>query len=81
MKLVKKNTSFEELTPTLLNTFIEKILVHEIEVDAEGKRSQKIEIVYNFIGSVELPKEAYHEEAVEPIELPKHERRKSKKSA
>ena len=34
MKLVKKHTSFEELTPTLLNTFIEKILVHEVEVDA-----------------------------------------------
>ena len=81
MKLVKKNTSFEELTPTLLNTFIEKILVHEIEVDAEGKRSQKIEIVYNFIGSVELPEEAYREAAEEPIELPLRESRKRKKSA
>ena len=81
MKLVKKNTSFEELTPTLLNTFIEKILVHEIEVDAEGKRSQKIEIVYNFIGSVELPEEAYQEAVEEPIELPLRESRKRKKSA
>ena len=76
MKLVKKHTSFEELTPTLLNTFIEKILVHEVEVDAEGQKRQKIEIVYNFIGSVELPKEAYHEEAGEAIELPKREKRK-----
>lgn len=76
MKLVKKHTSFEELTPTLLNTFIEKILVHEVEVDAEGQKRQKIEIVYNFIGSVELPKEAYHEEAIEAIELPKREKRK-----
>ena len=81
MKLVKKNTSFEELTPTLLNTFIEKILVHEIEVDAEGKRSQKIEIIYNFIGSVELPEEAYQETAEEPIELPLRESQKRKKSA
>lgn len=81
MKLVKKNTSFEELTPTLLNTFIEKILVHEIKVDAEGKKSQKIEIVYNFIGSVELPEEAYQETAEEPIELPLRESRKRKKSA
>ena len=76
MKLVKKHTSFEELTPTLLNTFIEKILVHEVEVDAEGQKRQKIEIVYNFIGSVELPKEAYHGEAIEAIELPKREKRK-----
>lgn len=76
MKLVKKHTSFEELTPTLLNTFIEKILVYEVEVDAEGQKRQKIEIVYNFIGSVELPKEAYHGEAGEAIELPKREKRK-----
>lgn len=81
MKLVKKHTSFKELTPTLLNTFIEKILVHEVEVDEDGKKRQKIEIIYNFIGSVELPKEAYHEEAAEPIELSKRERRRSKKSA
>ena len=76
MKLVKKHTSFEELTPTLLNTFIEKILVHEVEVDAEGQKRQKIEIVYNFIGSVELPKEAYHGETGEAIELLKREKRK-----
>lgn len=68
MKLVKKNTHLEELTPTLFNTFTEKILVHEIEVDAGRKRSQKIEIIYNFIGSVELPGETYYE-ATEPIEL------------
>ena len=68
MKLVKKNTHLEELTPTLFNAFTEKILVHEIEVDAERKRSQKIEIIYNFIGSVELPGETYYE-ATEPIEL------------
>ena len=68
MKLVKKNTHLEELRPTLFNTFTEKILVHEIEVDAGRKRSQKIEIIYNFIGSVELPGETYYE-ATEPIEL------------
>ncbi len=79
MKLVKKHTSFEELTPTLLNTFIEKILVHEVEVDAEGQKRQKIEIVYNFIGSVELPKEAYHGETGEAIELPKREKEKSRR--
>lgn len=79
--LDKKHTSFEELTPTLLNTFIEKILVHEVEIDAEGKKHQEIEIVYNFIGSVELPEEATREEASEPVELPKRESRRSKKSA
>lgn len=36
--LAEKYTSFEELTPTLMNTFIEKILVHEVEVDADGQK-------------------------------------------
>ena len=63
-----------------INTFIEKILVHEVQVDAAGQKSQKIEIVYNFIGSVELPEEAHQEAAEEPIELPLHRGRKKKKS-
>ena len=42
---------------------------------------QAIEIVYNFIGSVELPEEAYQAEVAEPIELPQPKSRKRKKSA
>lgn len=80
IKLVKQTTSFEELTPTLLNTFIEKILVHDVEVTADGQKRQKIEIVYNFIGSVELPEEAVAADSV-TIELPQPKGNKRKKSA
>ena len=31
MKVVRKYTSFEELTPTLLREFVEKIVIHESE--------------------------------------------------
>lgn len=80
IKLVKQTTSFEELTPTLLNTFIEKILVHDVEVTEDGQKRQKIEIVYNFIGSVELPEEAVAADSV-TIELPQPKGNKRKKSA
>lgn len=59
MNVVRKYTSFEELTPTLLREFVEKIVVHEA-VALDGKRrgkqrTQKIEIYYSFVGKVDLP--------------------------
>ncbi len=33
MNVVRKHTSFEELTPTLLREFVEKIVVHECSYD------------------------------------------------
>ncbi|MEY8576417.1 DUF4368 domain-containing protein [Oscillospiraceae bacterium 21-37] len=49
----------EELTPTLLREFVEKIVIHESEA-LDGKRRgklrrQEIEIYYSFVGKVELP--------------------------
>jgi len=59
MDVVRKNINFEELTPTLLREFVEKIIVHEA-VATDGKRHgkyrhQEIEIYYTFVGKVDLP--------------------------
>lgn len=59
LAVVRKYTSFEELTPTLLREFVEKIVVHEA-VALDGKkrgkqRTQAIEIYYSFVGKLELP--------------------------
>jgi DNA invertase Pin-like site-specific DNA recombinase len=56
IELVKKHTEFNEFTPTLLNEFIEKVIVHEAE-RVDGVRTQEIEIFLNFIGKFELPSE------------------------
>ena len=56
MNIVRKYTSFEELTPTLLREFIEKIVVHECSYDENKNRRQEIEIYYSFVGKVDLPK-------------------------
>ena len=57
MNVVRKYTSFEELTHTLLREFIEKIVVHECSYDENGTRRQDIDIYYSFVGKVELPDE------------------------
>ena len=55
MNVVRRHTSFEELTPTLLREFVEKIVVHECSYDENKTRRQDIEISYSFVGKVDLP--------------------------
>ena len=59
LSVVHKYISFEELTPTLLREFVEKIVVHEATA-LDGKkrskqRTQAIEIYYSFVGKADLP--------------------------
>ena len=50
---IKENAVPKELTATLLNTMIEKILIHAPEIDDKGERTQEIEIYYRFIGKID----------------------------
>jgi hypothetical protein len=53
--IVRKYTDFTELTPAMLNEFVEKIIVHEAEGERHGYgRVQKVEIFLNFIGYMNL---------------------------
>ena len=54
MELAKKYTDFSELTTSMINEFIEKIIVHAPE-KLDGDRVQEIEIYLKFIGHFELP--------------------------
>ena len=51
--LIKQFSSPTELTAEMLNTLIEKIVVHEATKDADGKRTQEIEIFYRFVGKID----------------------------
>lgn len=42
-----------ELTPTIVNEFVKKIIVHAPD-KSSGHRRQKIELVWNFNGEVNL---------------------------
>ena len=54
LKVVKRYTKIEELTPEILNSFIEKIYIGETE-KYDGRKMQEVEIIYKFIGAINLP--------------------------
>ena len=53
MDLFKSYADPKELTAELLNTLIEKIVIHESTKDENGNRDQTIEIFYRFVGNIE----------------------------
>lgn len=54
LKVVKSYTEIEELTPEILNSFIEKIYIGETE-KYDGRKMQEVEIIYKFVGAINLP--------------------------
>jgi len=51
---VRKYTDITELTPTILNEFIQRIEVHAPD-KSTGKRTQQIDIFYNAVGVIDIP--------------------------
>ena len=51
--LIKQYINPSELTSDLLNTLIEKIVVHEAVKKDDGSREQEVEIFYRFIGKID----------------------------
>ena len=51
--LIKQYSEPTELTAEMLNTLIEKIVVHEAVKDSDGTRTQEIEIFYRFVGKID----------------------------
>ena len=56
MKLVNKYTDIRELDTEIVRTFIDKIIVYEAKKVGKCKE-QKIKIIYNCVGVVEIPEE------------------------
>ena len=50
LAIIDKYESFDHLTITMLNEFIDKILVHERERKNSVETTQEVEIYFNFIG-------------------------------
>lgn len=70
--LAKKYTDFSELTTTMINEFIDKIIVHAPE-KIDGDRVQEVEIYLKFIGRFDLPEpELTAEEAKRQEQLRRH---------
>ncbi len=54
LALVKKYVEIPELTTTIVNELIKKIIVYAPD-KSNGKRIQRIKIIFNFLGKVDLP--------------------------
>ena len=48
--LIEKYENFQELTTTMLNEFVEKVLIHERDRKGSSQTTQEIEIYFNFVG-------------------------------
>jgi len=57
IKLVERYENFDELTITMLNEFIEKIVVYERDRKGAIDSPQKVDIHFNFIGEFAIPQE------------------------
>ena len=62
LALVKKHINTEELTAGLIREFVEKIFVYNTE-RVDGKKVQRIKIIWNSIGAFEVPTTTYNEKS------------------
>ncbi len=68
ISLISRYENFNELTNTMINEFVEKIIIHERDRKGSQTSKQKIEIYFNFIGNYEVPKEELSEEERSKLE-------------
>lgn len=54
--LIDKYENFDTLTTTMLNEFVEKVLVHERDRKGSQDTTQEVEIYFNFIGKYAPPR-------------------------
>lgn len=52
--IVRKYTEIPELTPEIVREFVHKVVVHQAE-KVDGKRTQMIELYFNYVGQIVLP--------------------------
>ena len=68
ISLISRYENFDDLTNTMINEFVEKIIIHERDRKGSQTSKQKIEIYFNFIGNYEVPKEELSEEERSKLE-------------
>lgn len=51
---MRKYTEITELTPEIVREFVHKVVVHQAE-KVDGKRTQIIELYFNYVGQMALP--------------------------
>jgi hypothetical protein len=71
IEIVRRHTSFEELTPVMLNEFVDKVIVHEGEWSEgntgeggrpRGSRTQSVDVYLKYISKFDIPETRSAEE-------------------
>ena len=62
IRIVRKYTEITELTPEIVREFVHKVVVHQAE-KMDGKRTQKIELYFNYVGQILIPTQDKREAA------------------
>ena len=75
--LIDKYQNFDKLTNTMLNEFVDKILVHERARKGSRETTQEVEIFFNFVGRFVPP--AFAEVELTPEELEEIRKREERK--
>ena len=75
ISLISRYENFDELTTTMINEFVEKIIVHERNRKGSQTSKQKIDIYFNFIVKYEPQKEELTEEEEERLKIEEEERK------
>ena len=78
--MIERYDNFDEMTPTIINEFVEKILIHERDRKGGQTANQKVEIYFNFIGNYEPPKEELSEEERQKLRKEEEKERERKDS-
>ena len=62
IRIVRKYTEMPELTPEIVREFVHKVVVHQAK-KMDGKRTQKIELYFNYVGQIPIPTQNKREAA------------------
>lgn len=54
VEMIKDYADITELSAAMLNTLIDKIVVHEAEI-VDGEKIQRLDVYYKFVGIVDWP--------------------------
>ena len=74
--LMSRYDNFDEITPFIVNEFIDRIEVHERARKGSVQTTQKVDIYFNFIGNFSLPEKELTEE--EKAEIARIEEKKDR---
>ncbi len=68
LETIRKCVDLQELTPTIVNTLIKRIEVHNSTKDENGRKHVPIDIYFTAVGIINIPTENEIKKAMEEMQ-------------